>query len=284
MRATDKSPTRFDAALASLQGMLAAGSANPNARVSVVLAGPEARVEIARQSAATEGVGLAGRVRASDGTADWTGTARLVSSLVRADETTDVVVLTDGADAGANALAGLPNVKVSRSLFAGSDTTNVGLTAAITPINAGEGEWTVDGTLRFSGPTPDKVTVEFLYQPVGATTYVSLTTTDVSRAPQATEATFRTALRIPGAGSVKVQIPADAGPFDDAVEFGVRREGAKTRVLYLGAPTGPLLAALQAIDNVDLIAADTLPGDDNTYDLAVVDNVAVTRRPATNTL
>ncbi len=285
MRATDLSPSRFDAAVSRLERLVEAGASTPNARVSVILAGPEARIEVARQTGSAAAFGLTARVRASDGAADWAGAARLINSLLRSDEASIVVLLTDGADTGAATLAeGVPGVAIARTLFAGTDTTNVGLTATLAPVNVEQGDWTLAGTVRFSGPTPASIAVETLFQPAGTDGFLTWNTTTVTRAGEANEATFSATLKLPAAGALLVRLPQDAGPHDNAVTFGVRRAAVPMRVLYLGAPTGPLLAALQSIDNVALIAADQLPADDATYDLVVVDGVSVVRRPGTNVL
>ncbi len=283
MRATDQAPSRFDAALARLAGLIESDTIGTGARVALITAGPEARLQVARQADAAGILPIVQGLRAGDGNADWRGAAILLKSLVRADEAAAVVVVTDGADAGIAEIArAFPSVAVRRALVSGNDFSNVGLTARFSPINAETGEWRVEGTVRFSGPTPDAATIEVMFQPAGLDGFVELTTTNVTRVGNDT--TFSSEMRVPGAGVVRLRLANDAGPHDNTVHFAVRREPVKARVLYLGAPSVPLLAALQSIHYVEVVAADALPPDDQTFDLVVVDGMTLQRRPKTNTL
>lgn len=285
MRATDVSPTRFDAAIARLTALTERDTTGTGARVSVVSAGPAARVEVARQADFSGVAPILRTLRASDGAADWKGAAALLPSLLSAGEAAEIVLVTDGGDTVAAAIAAAAgDVPVRRALIRGTDTTNVGLSARFAPVNAETGEWTVTGTVRFSGPSPESVTVEALFQPTGVNTFVELATTEVTRSAESNDAPLNMSLALPGAGVVLLRLPNDAGPHDNAVHFAVRRDPVKARVLYLGRPSIPLLAALQAINYVEVVAADALPGDDNTFDLVVVDGVTLQRRPATNVL
>lgn len=285
MRATDQLPSRFGAALSRLDAMIEAGTSDGiGNRVSVVTVGAQPRIQVARQTTWSGILPLVTGLKAGDGSADWNGAKALVAALIRAGEPTGIVVLTDGADAGVSEFAAAFPGITKRSLVAGADTNNIGLTAAIAPINSETGEWRVNGTVRFSGPDPDGVTVEVLFQPAGTNGFIPWMTTRVVRLAGAATAPLTVTLKVPGPGALQVQLPRDAGPADNDVYFVVNRDAVRARVLYLGTPGGPLLAALQALDYVDVVAADQLPPDDRDLDLVVVDRVTVLRRPATNVL
>ena len=284
MRATDVDQSRFDAAVGRLGELIEVSSARPGNRVSVITAGAQARILVARQAVSASIVPMIDGLRAGDGPADWEGTAALLAALVGDEQTPAVVVLTDGADAAESTLAAaFPDLSVKRATFAGDDIANVGLTAKVVPDDAEADKWNITGTVRFGGAEPDSVTVQALFRPQGGGGFVEWSETEVSRG-DADDAAFSLALELPGPGDVLVQLPQDAGPQDDAAYFVLRAEPGSAKILYLGDTYRPLIAALQSLDNVEVTAADQLPGDDGVFDLVIVDGVAVSRRPATNVL
>ncbi len=284
MRATDLKPSRFEDAVTRLTGMIEASAPVPGNRVSVVFAGATAQLVVARQ-AASAAVHAADGMRAGDGPADWKGAADLVAPLVRGGEPTEIVVLTDGADAGAKIFAEVfPAVHSTQTLVAGPDATNVGLTARAVPVKAETGKWRFVGAVRFGGAKPDRVEVRALFQPEGQEAFIQLATTEVVRRSGDTEETFTMQMDVPGPGALTLQLPADAGPADNEVNFVLRNKPAVAYVLYVGEPNHQLISALQSIQNVVVTAADTLPVDDDIYDLVIADGVALSRRPNTNVL
>ena len=284
MRATDVDPSRFDAAASRLGELIEASSARPGNRVSVVTAGAQARVQIARQAVSASIVPVIDGLRAGDGPADWDGAAELVAALVGDDEASAVVVLTDGADASESTLASaFPDLTVKRATFAGDDVANVGLTAKVIPVDAEAGKWSFTGTVRFGGAEPDSITVQAQFQPEGGDSFVGWSEIEVPRG-DAENASFSLELELPGPGAVLLHLPRDAGPQDDTAYFVLRGNPVSAKVLYLGETYRPLIAALQSLDNVEVTAADQLPGDDGVFDLVIIDGVAVSRRPATNVL
>ena len=284
MRATDLAPSRFTAARQHLLAAIAAEAADSRTRISVVHVDAAPRIHVARQREAAGILPLAEDLQAGDGAADWEAAVALVATIRRDGEATRIVVLTDGADPAAadfqNAFADIAAARV----FAGADAANVGLMAALAPAADLPGTWRVTGTVQFGGATPPDVVLEALFQPSGGGAFTPLASTRVARRGGPPSVAFDLMLELPGPGAVELRLPDDAGPHDNAMYFVVDPGPVRARVLYVGAADGPLLIALQAMDAVELLSADRLPADDHTFDLVVVDGVAVARRPATNVL
>ncbi len=284
MRATDVVPTRFEAAQRRLAAMIAAATAHPGTRVSVVNVDAQPRIAVARQARAQGILPLVGGLQASDAAANWDVATTLVDTLLRVGESTRIVVLTDSADASTSRLEERFPGLVQRVTVAGEDAANVGLDAVIARADSPAAEWIASGTVRFSGREPEEVLLEARFRPDGATEFLSLGTTRVARRGGGQNVPFDIRLSLPGAGALQLHLPDDAGPHDNDVHFVVAPAPARARLLYLGDPVGPLLVALQSLDGIDLVTADRLPADDRSFDLVVVDNIAVSRRPATKVL
>ena len=283
MRATDLVPSRFEAARARLTEMIV-GLAEPGNRISVIDVDAQPRVSVARQTESSGILPIVLGLQAGDGAADWNAAKDLVAAVRREGEPTRIVILTDGADATAAQFEdAFPGI-TTRAIFAGTDNTNIGLTAAIAPVDAAAGQWKVTGTVRFSGAGPAEVVVDTRFQPEGTSGFVPSGTTTVARRGAGPNVAFDLVLTLPGPGAVQLELANDAGPHDNAAYFVVRRDPVRARVLYLGDPGGPLFVALQSLDFVDLVGADRLPANDYDLDLVVVDDVTVARRPATNVL
>lgn len=309
MRATDEAPSRFDAAKAFLTRAVGAGTDESSGRMSVVTADAQPRVAIARQAAPGPILATIGTLGVTDGIVDWNATASAIAPLIQPGENTEIVVLTDGTDAGEAMLATLlPGATVERAVFASEAPENLGLTATIAPIvneAPAEGEaaavevdmWRVTGTVLFGSPDVAEAVVTVFFQPAGTGAFVDLTETVVAR-PSPTQADiaagvvqpvplpapFTIDVELPGAGLVMLQLPDDAGPADNTVRFDIRSEPVGARVLYIGDTALPLLAALQSIEGVEVIGASALPANDRAYDLVVADNVILDRAPETNVL
>ena len=284
MRATDLSPNRFAAAHAHLLAAIAVDTADSRIRVSVVSVDAAPRIHVARQGEAAGILPLLRDLQPSDGAADWVAAATLVDSIRRDGEATRVVVLTDGADAAATDFQNSFGAIARTQVFAGADTANVGLTAALAPAEDVPGSWRVTGTVQFSGAAPPDAVLEAFFQPGGSTAWAPLASFRVARRGGPPTVAFDLLLALPGPGAVELRLSDDAGPHDNAAYFVVDPNPARARVLYVGAADGPLLVALQSMSGIDVLSADGLPADDHTFDLVVVDGVAVTRRPATNVL
>lgn len=287
MGATDQSPSRFGAATRWLSQRVEAASAQGGQRVSLISVDAEPKVRVARQANASGILPLIDNLAATDGTANWERAAALVPSLLREGEQTEIILLTDGTDAGdAKVIERFAALKVERAVFSTASATNVALTASIAATDAATGKWNASGSVRFFGPDPAALTIEALFQPAGTTESVAYASVDVKRpaGDGPVDATFDLALELPGPGAVTLRLPADAAAHDNSAYFVLHREPVKGRVLYLGEARGPLLAALQSVTGLQIVTAAELPAADTGFDLIIVDNVVVPRRPQTNVL
>ncbi|MCC6734563.1 MAG: VWA domain-containing protein [Bauldia sp.] len=324
MRATDEAPTRFDAARAFLEAGIRNGGATADHRISVVVAGPAPQVLVARQPDAERASMLdaVAPLRATDASANWAITAEVIAPLVEPTERPVIVLLTDGADAGEAAIAAaFPDATIERAVFASEAPANLGLTAtAIQGMSPDDTPtWQVTGNVLFPAGAPDEVKVTVLFQPAGTNAFVPLGEANVQRpvappvipapapaepaadpaaAPVEPAATALPAVEAPpvdvkpfiidlpiqGAGQILVQLPDDAAAYDNTVRLLVQTTPVTARIVYVGDPSTPLVAALQAIQNIELVAATDVPNDDETYDLVIVDDAVVSRRPSTNVL
>lgn len=296
MRADDVSPSRFDGAIAALTDRLNGTDPEAGNTYSVVTVDANPRIQVARQDTPSAIIPALERLRATDGPANWTGATELIASLFVGEETPRIVVLTDGADSSEVALSeAFPNVQIDRVVIGESHTVNLGLTANLMETDAATGEWLLTGTVTYTGlRPPEEVLVRVLFRPDGADQFLEWAEVETRR-PGAGEDTDRAPiepisdnfveqLELPGPGTLRVELPDDAGPHDNVAQFIVRSEPTTARILYLGPQSLPLVAALQAMDGVDLVEADALPDNDEQFDLVIVDNVTVPRRPDTNVL
>ncbi len=296
MRATDVSPSRFDKAIGALIENVNAIPEGSGNRISLVTVSARPRIEVARQFASSGILPIIEDLAATDGPANWAGARALIASLISPDETPSIVVLTDGADGDdAILLEGFTGASVERVVFADPEATNFGLLAELRSVEPDAGQWQLTGTVIFVGVAPPAtVEVEVLFRPDGEDGFlawdeieVALPETEegeVANPGGLVQVAFELDLQLPGAGSILARLPLDSGPYDNAVRFVVREVPRTARILYLGEPTLPLIAVFQAFENVELLAADELPGNDRAFDLVIVDGVTVPRKPDTNVL
>ncbi|MCW5715126.1 MAG: VWA domain-containing protein [Bauldia sp.] len=262
-------------------------------------------------------------IEVTDAAADWATTAQIIGPLVEATERPVIIVLTDGADPAEAAIArAFPDATVERGVFASEAPVNLGLTATAIQGASRDGTptWEVTGTVFFPAGAPDEVRVTVLFQPEGTDAFVPLAEATVQRpfeapvirpavpadvapaegavpadaavapeapaveAPAVATRTFVIALPIQSAGAILVQLPDDDAAFDNTVRLVVRTTPVTARIVYIGEPSTPLVAALQAIRNIELVSATDVPSDDAMYDLIIIDDAVVSRRPETNVL
>ncbi|MCC6312959.1 MAG: VWA domain-containing protein [Thermomicrobiales bacterium] len=278
MTATDERPSRFGDALAFVRREAEALPAGN--RMSVILAGPRPEIVVARQDRGAGVLPILDALEPTDGAADWAAADALLASIVRDGEATDIVAVTDGADAGAGTLA-FGDVPVSRYVVAESAPADLGIAAEMAPIGGQPGQWHVEGAIAGAFVEPVTLSVRFVAN--GNTRFIDWT--GIVVAPSGAAGTpFSFDLNLPQAGAIAIELPADTMPANDAAFFVVTPEPRTVRVLRVGGENPELDAALSAIDGVTLFAAATLPADADAYDLVIVDGVTVAGRPATNVL
>lgn len=146
--------------------------------------------------------------------------------------------------------------------------------ASIEATIAQDGQsWQVRGRITAPEGAPLPGTAKVLFMPEGTPGFL-----DWADMPVAADGGFDFSLDLPGAGIVSIRTE------QTGARFAVRPAAQESRVLYLGKPTPAIVRAMQAVHGIKLFEADTLPADDGTFDLVVIDNTTIARAPATNTL
>ncbi|MCC6981941.1 MAG: VWA domain-containing protein, partial [Bauldia sp.] len=284
MRATDLSPSRFAAAIDRAEAMLSAIPPSSASRVSVLTVSGTPQLLAARY-AGNRGLldALAAQAAGDSGT-DWAAAADLMRSTLVPGESVSLTILTDN-EAGAETIAAAaPDAAVTIvPMWGQQPASNAGLTASVVSTDEEAGEWRAAGTVWFSGETRE-ATVRASFQPEGSSGFLDWGSVEVRAASEAASAPFRLDLNLPGAGILALELPADVAPHDNQLRFVVSPAPRKAQVLHLGPPNEALVRALLASGAVDIFEADALPADDGSFDLVVVDGVAVDRPPATNAL
>lgn len=236
-------------ALAEVKRQLAVAPPDERHVVSLVAAGPAPRVVAARIADGSALDTALGWIAPQDGGVDRMRTNELVASL--------------GKDGEATAVAWVE----------GPERT------ALEADLARQGEsWRAAGSVRVPEGGARPAAINVLFMPEGAPGFLDWA--DVPLNFDGQVATFSTDLALPGGGVVSLRLPDG----DMGLRYLVRSEPAPTRVLYLGQPTPAVVRALQAMPGTSLFQADQLPDTDAGFDLVVVDNTTVPRRPATNAL
>ncbi|MGV6871767.1 VWA domain-containing protein [Pseudochelatococcus sp. B33] len=275
MQTRSGSSTRFGEALERLARFAATG--NGAARVSLVTTGIAARPVIARQPFRPEVLrGAIDEVEATEGAADVAGLSALLTTLLRAGETTRIVSLSDAPlpHEAAEAAGGA----AVDTIIVGTPASNKGLNARLVPVAPEDGRWTVEGAInRASGPEATAIAVKFT--PAGQTAARERQRLEVSGA-----SSFAAELDLPGAGVVELALPEDAADFDNRVRFVVTGRPQTMSILHIGPGGQPLVEALQAVGGVEVQQASALPDDLDPFDLIVIDNTQVPRRPEVSSL
>ncbi len=285
MQATDVAGgSRFEAArnyIADAVRRIGPGEA----RISVVAVGAAPRIAVARQADAEGILPILLALRAEDGAAAWAAAPEALVPIRRADEATRLVLVSDDA---AGAVAAFAEPGVEAVSFGTAAVANRSLAATV--ARKDDGTWTVSGTVRFSGMAPAATELAVLFGPNGDTELLDFGTIAVALPPSAADAStpaelpFQTELKLPGEGSLMLRLPDDAGPHDNAAQFRVRTAERAARILVVGDGDTALQRALAATEAAEVFQSATLPADADSYDLVVVDDVAIARKPATNVL
>lgn len=254
---------------------------------TLIVAENEPNVLLARQRGESAQFGqlLAG-VEPSDGPADWERVADVAAAVIRADETTEILIFTDGSDAGAEKLA--DRFKSATLVAVGSPQPNVGLVAELMAVPDKPGFWTLTGAAEFSGGATSAV-IEIGLQPDGAGSPLPWASHDVKvpngadlETPNSVD--FAIELEFAGGGLLMASLPDDANGFDNAVRFVTRAAPPTHEVLYVGDGAQPLIAGLRAMEGVALYQAPDLPNDLSQFALVVIDDVEIAREPEVSTI
>lgn len=291
MRATDAEPTRFEAARAEIARHVEAIAAEGGGRVSLVAVGARPEPVFVRQGDPAGVAPLLEALAVSDAAADWPAAFELVSALTRPGELTDLVLLAGAeAEAALGDSAAQTGLRVTTRGFGAAETANAALAATIAPrVTGGPGAWRLEGTVRVGGgmEPPESVALRFGREGIAGDLDWGTVPLRGRGIPDPETGianyVFSADLDFPGAGRLTVSLPGDALPHDDAARFVLGGAPRMLRVLLVGREDPELIRALGALGNVELGVSEALVPVD-AFDLVVVNDAVVARRPATNVL
>lgn len=288
MQASDIQPSRFDAAIDRVRAILLEISDKAVPRLSLISAGSETALHAARIENKPHILDAYLSALPLGGSPDWDRVQATALPLIKAEETTRILLFTDGQIDGPKRLAGLPTAGVDVFRFATS-VANAGLTAAVhEPKSVADGKASalLEGEILLSGLQSTTLTIEFIAD--GNSEPLVWQRRDISASlsasSEAQSLPFSFALDLPQSGLITVRLPEDAATFDNEAHFRILAEPEPFQALYLGDGNAPLLKALQAIDGVSIFEADGLPDDLDQFQLVVADGVVLPREPDTNVL
>lgn len=281
MALPDGDDTRFATATARLTEILGSRDRVGPERVSLLVAGVFPRLEAARWPWQEEVLGgVLARLHPTDGPADWEAAAAVLSSLLRADEATSVLLLSHDRAPEALREAAAPADLIEVQV--GTPLPQMQIRAEVIPEEPGDGRWRVEGSVDFGGGLAE-AEIEIGYAATAADAplpWVRLPLT----ADAAGEASFSQQVSLPGPGILSVAPASAEAAWSNTARFVLADEPPAVDVLYIGEGGQPLLTALQAIDGIDIYQADALPEDVTRFGLVVLDDVIVPRVPETNTV
>lgn len=294
MRTNDvRGTSRFAAAQADVIAAIRAVAADGDVRVSVVRAASDPVLVAVHQTRPAGIVPLVEELRPGDGAVDWPATLARLAPLLAGDERSRVVVLTDDVAAATAAAAALPPATiVDHVRYGRPDTPNAAIAARLVAVDAAAGRWRVEGTIALSGGAEPPVAVALSFAPGAVGELLDWQALAVRRPPasittapanEPQTVAFGGELSLPGAGRLKVALPADAAPHDDAAFFTVFGAPRPLRVVFVGPAEPNLVRAIEAVGPAEIRISERVPVDVTDVDLVVV-ATTIERRPATNVL
>lgn len=278
MQTREGGQTRFALAQQQLRQRL---GATRQGRISLLVVGPNPYLALARLEPDQAGRLEVSDLKVSDGQARWGQALELLGGVVRPDEQTQLVVLTD-PQGWKQAQPVLLAQSMVIPVVLGQPHDNLGL-YRVTPIASQTklGLWRLEGHVgNFTDQAQQVRVVLNFIDASGQRTEVGQSDLRVARGAGSF---FRFEVQPNAAGIYEVALPADALEADNRAYF--RLALAQTaRLLYLGPGNPPLERALRALPNVQVFAARELPADSASYDWVVVDRLSLPRHPQTHTV
>jgi hypothetical protein len=261
---------------------LTAGLA-PGQEVSVIEAGPRARIVLAGSTDAREVARALSRIAPRQAPSDLADAFTLATSLQRPGQATVLHLLTDGVVPGDASPLAPPGLTVRA---VGSDRPNVAVTRLVaTPLGSGEHQVLAQVTSYAASAVRGRLVL--------SVDDVPIVEQPVRLAPRAVEDLV---LTVPTSGGPGEQLTAtlvlqpdvtgevpDALPFDD-VATTVLAEARDLEVLVAGPGNLFLEAALSAVPGVVVTTASRVPDDLGGVDVLVVDRVGAPASPTVPTL
>ena len=282
MGARDGEATLIETARESLIADFGGSGQLAPQRLSVVTSGPQPAYAAARWSwrdgLLEEALADA---RPTDGTNDWRETARLVSSLVRDGETTEVLVI--GASAAPESFTtAFADATISQRVLAvaGQDAS---LSGQLMLSDPEAGLWTLQGEAILHDDR-ESLTVTVQYSADMTRTPLDWTTIELERNEEGNSIAFSQELELPGAGIVTAFIESDATPRDNRLRFVAEASTQTLDILYVGEGDQPLLRALNAVEGVRIFQDTQLSAAADEYGLVILDGVAADALPQTNVI
>ena len=258
MRNSTDGETAFEAARSAVLAGFSGDLQPTPARVSLIAAGPRPGYIAARWAWTGDALGRTLEdVSLTDGTSDWSETARLIPGIARSDEATEVLFVSD-RPAPAFFVDAIGDMALSQHIVAASGD-NAGISATLTLTDPAANMWTLSGEALLGGER-ETLAISVQYAADSSRTPLDWTTIDLDRSNgQTGTVAFSEELELPGPGIVTAFIPADANPRDNRLRFIAEPTGETLDVLYVGDGELPLLRALNAVSGVRIFQDSTCP-------------------------
>lgn len=283
MRTADVEPSRFDAAIS--WAVETWGRTNGDALVSVLLVSDEVDLLAARQRSGQDVADVLTSIEAEDTAPAWQDAITLAGSLVRPDEVSRLLLVTDGATNESIEIAlqepyDTAQVDVERFEI-GGPFVNVGLAnVAVQRHGTVAGRWTVSGEVRSTGlQRGDIVRVQVFFRPEGSQTSLPWTGLDVAIGRDG-RGSIDLPVDLPGDGILEVRTTGrDQRPSDDVARRVLTAGSAVTRVALVGPDDPAMLEALRAVGDVDVVSFDEVPDPEISASFHLVIMTRASNRP-----
>ncbi|MEQ8447206.1 MAG: VWA domain-containing protein [Pelagibacterium sp.] len=283
MRNSTDGETAFEAARSAVLAGFSGDLQPTPARVSLIAAGPRPGYIAARWAWTGDALGRALEdVSMTDGTSDWSVTARLIPGIARSDETTKVLFVSD-RPAPAFFVDAIGDMALSQHIVAASGD-NAGISATLRLTDPAANMWTLSGEVLLGGER-ETLAISVQYAADSSRTPLDWTTIDLDRSDAQTgTVAFSEELELPGPGIVTAFIPADANPRDNRLRFIAEPADETLDILYVGDGELPLLRALNAVSGVRIFQDSTVPESVDGFGLVIVETRETLTVPATNSI
>lgn len=271
----------FDAARRAVLADFGRSELSPQ-KLSLIAAGPRPSYVAARWAWTGDDLGRAlESVAPTDGNSDWSETARLIPGIVRADEATEVLFVSN-QPAPQHFLDAIGDIALSEHIVA-ADGGNAGISGTLDLTDAAANIWTLSGEAVFGERESLSISVQFSAE--SGRTPLDWATIALDR-PEAGNGTlaFSETIELPGPGIVTAFIPSDTNPRDNRLRFVAEPVAGSLDIVYVGDGEQPLLRAFNAVPGVRIFQDSTVPEPADAFGLVIVEAGQVITAPATNSI
>lgn len=275
----DQQTSRFENAATAIRADIAALDPSVPTRLSLITIGPQAQPTAVRYDDVVAFEEALSRVERSDGIAVADNLAELLDGIIKEDEANSIFYHADALPETVGTLPDFTFVAQGRA-----ETANAGLRAQAVAAEK-DGVWTVSGELfRTNDAAVEKIALR--YRPSGGQIFLDMG----SITPRAARDTgagylrseFTSDITLPGPGILELSLPPDAAAFDNVTRLIIGEPGPTARALYIGPGNKPVELALAVNPELEVFTAREVPADVDTYDLVLIDSVALPIVPKTN--